>query len=191
MSIDGNLFTCRIASIESKIEKWHRGPTIIDTITLSSLIGLADGSIRKRRHAVLSSPGDPVQRLVCAIVPGSYSRPHRFAVQQSIAVLRGDAWFITWNTSGEPLRPRRLFAGDVVDLLAPAPFHSIVVNEPTVILETLVGPYPTPDTRRENLDGWPEELDAGACGPQGALHAISLAVRSLRAAADAEAARRT
>lgn len=165
-----------------------RIPTVVDGATLAALVVRAEHSLRARAHIVLSRPCDDVQRLVVAAVPEGapldagarapcYSRPHRFHCDQTIAVLRGDAWLLTWTSTEQA--PRRLRAGDVVDLPAPAPYHAILVVAPTVLLETLRGPYTSPraqaDPRREDAPGWPEELGRGGNGADAAAAVLRYA----------------
>ena len=90
---------------------------------------------------------DSLHRMMNVMQPGTYVRPHRHSnppKAESIVVLRGSLWFITFSDDGELDRSWRLEPGlgDFgVDIL-PGVFHSFIVTDPdTVIFEVKPGPY--------------------------------------------------
>lgn len=159
-----------MSGAEASGAPWCRTPQRGDAALYVALLERARQVPRHRVHVVLSQPTSSVQRLVVAALAdteehrGSYSRPHRFPGDQTIAVLRGALWIVTWDDAGESYAPLRLDAGDFIDLRSPARYHAIVPRGPdgAVFLETLPGPYDAGHSGgRVDLDGWPQEIGRG------------------------------
>lgn len=90
---------------------------------------------------------EPLNRMLNAVQPGSYIRPHRHLTPpkaESIVVLRGTIGFLTFDESGTTLEATRLSASLPafgVDC-RPGVFHTFVSLEPdTVVFEVKPGPY--------------------------------------------------
>lgn len=88
---------------------------------------------------------DPLQRMLNAIQPGSYVRPHRHAppVGEGLVVLQGALRFIAFADDGEIRRAVDLGAGgDLgVDVESDV-YHTLVALAPdSVIYEVKTGPY--------------------------------------------------
>jgi cupin fold WbuC family metalloprotein len=133
-------------------------PIILRGEDLAALSEEARRRPRLRLNRNLHEMADPVHRLLNAVEPGSYIRPHRHRStprDETVVVVSGalglllfdDAGTVTWS---ELLRP------------APGPFladvragvwHSFVSLEPgTVFFEAKAGPYVSP--LPEDLAGW-------------------------------------
>lgn len=133
---------------------------------LAAMVATAETAPRHRTHATLhDDSSDPVQRVVIALQPGTYVRPHRHgdAVWELFAVLDGALAVLTFDPDGRveqrlDLRP----GGDRIVQLAPGQWHSVVALQPgTVALEVKPGPYrPTTD---KDFAAWaPAEGQDGA-----------------------------
>lgn len=153
---------------------------LITAAHLADMAAAAGTAPRRRTHATLhDESADPVQRVVIALQPGTYVRPHRHAdtVWELFAVLDGALAVLTFDAAGKvtgrhELRP----GGDRIAQLAPGQWHSVVALAPdTLALEVKPGPYrPTTDkdfaawTPAEGQDGaaamvaWLEQAQPGA-----------------------------
>jgi cupin fold WbuC family metalloprotein len=105
---------------------------------------------------------DRLQRMLNALQPGSYIRPHRHAKPakaESILVLRGSICFITFTETGDLeevffLRANSPAVG--VDA-EPGGYHTFFALEPdTVLFEVKPGPY-EPDTDKQFASWSPAE----------------------------------
>jgi cupin fold WbuC family metalloprotein len=123
-------------------------------------------SPRKRIILPFHKNGDAsLQRMLNAIQPGSYIRPHRHAPDraESIIVISGAILFITFNEGGEVESALRLKAGSPqfgVDMEGGI-WHCFMATEPdTVLFEVKPGPY-NAGTDKEFAPWAPEE-----CSPE-------------------------
>lgn len=118
---------------------------------------------RKRMIAPLHrSLDDPVHRMLNAIQPGSYMRPHRHLdppKPEAWIVLRGRLLFVTFHDDGKIDRHLVLAAGSGqfgVDLV-PGRYHTLAALAPdTVIYEVKSGPF-DPATDKSFAPWAPEE----------------------------------
>lgn len=128
-------------------------------------------SRRSPRRRVIApfhrSAADPLHRMLNAVQPDSYVRPHRHLEPpkaEAWIALQGSLVFFTFDDDGEVRQCVRLAADDElfgVDLV-PGVYHSFVVLEPdTVIYEVKTGPYRESDDKA--FAPWaPEEGDPQA-----------------------------
>lgn len=103
-----------------------------------------------RRRVILpfhKQASDPLHRMLNAVQPGSYVRPHRHLdppKAEAWIVLRGRLVFFTFDEAGNVTQRVELAAGSAqfgVDL-SPGVFHTFIALEAdTVIFETKTGPY--------------------------------------------------
>ncbi|HUS17319.1 MAG TPA: WbuC family cupin fold metalloprotein [Chloroflexia bacterium] len=107
-----------------------------------------------RRRAILRyhELDEPLQRMLNAVEPGSYVRPHRHADPpkvESFILLRGRAAIIRFDDAGTILEVATLAAGGPQHgvEIPPGAWHMLLALEPgTVFYETKNGPYdPTSD----------------------------------------------
>jgi cupin fold WbuC family metalloprotein len=131
----------------------------IDSKALSRLLQEASQSSRKRAHLLLhSGQDDPVQRLLIALQPGSYIRPHHHSMQWEIlAVLRGRGQWLHFSDAGELLDRHELSSDTPVAQIPVGAWHGFLVLDPdTVLMEIKPGPY-----RASEFAHWaPPEGDA-------------------------------
>ncbi|MCR6629378.1 MAG: WbuC family cupin fold metalloprotein [Magnetospirillum sp.] len=141
---------------------------VIDGGKVAALKATAAAALRLRTHANLHDDlSDPVQRVVIALEPGTYVRPHRHneGVWELFALLDGALAVLVFDVDGivrerVELRP----GGNRLVQLPPDTWHSLVALESgTLALEVKPGPY-VPSTDK-NFAAWaPAEGEAGAAG---------------------------
>jgi cupin fold WbuC family metalloprotein len=143
-------------------------PLIIDVHCLDALTRAAGEAPRRRRnldfHTVASHPA---QRLLNAVEPDSYIRPHRHTdpqKEETFIVVRGAFGLVLFDSSGRIERTALLRAGGpLLGANVPAgAFHSLVSLEPgSVFFEAKAGPY-DPATDKEWPSWAPSEGDPDA-----------------------------
>jgi len=119
----------------------------IDEELVLQAVAASRESPRKRIIQPLHKEGAAVlQRMLNAIQPGSYIRPHRHAVDraESIIVIAGSLLYLVFNEKGEVSQFLELRAGTAcfgVDTEGGV-WHSFLAMEPdTVLFEVKPGPY--------------------------------------------------
>jgi cupin fold WbuC family metalloprotein len=119
-------------------------------ITREEVAGLSRGAReepRRRKNRNLHAMEDPVHRLLNAVEPGTYVRPHRHAHparSETIVALAGRIGLILFDAEGRLLDRRALDnAGETLGAdLPPEAWHTVVALEPgSVFFETKGGPY--------------------------------------------------
>jgi len=121
---------------------------LITTALLDATVAYARSSPRRRVIQPFHKHGaDPLHRMLNAVQPGSYIRPHRHLdppKAEAFIVLRGALAFFVFEDDGRVRQCVRLAAGSAcfgVDL-QPGVFHSFIALEPdTLIYEVKNGPY--------------------------------------------------
>ncbi len=132
---------------------------IIDVSLLDAVSVQAKESPRLRKnHNIHKSHEEPCNRLLNAIEPGSYIRPHRHldpAKGESVVILRGRLGVIEFDDDGAVLQRTLLAPGGeaVAANVPPGVYHTFVSLETgTVFFEAKAGPYkPISD---EEFAGW-------------------------------------
>ncbi|HYO49508.1 MAG TPA: WbuC family cupin fold metalloprotein [Chloroflexia bacterium] len=136
------------------------GEELLDRVT-----EMAKGSPRKRNIIRFHEHGEGLQRMLNAIEPESYARPHKHTTKpEAFVVLRGSLLVARFAEDGTPLEGVVLSAdGPVRGVeIPPGAWHSIVSLESgTVMFETIQGPY-DPATHKVFAE-WspPEDGEAG------------------------------
>lgn len=125
-----------------------QGVIVIDTALLDETSDKAKKSVRLRmNHNFHASEQEPLNRLLNAVEPGTYVRPHRHLNPDkvdAIIVLRGKILSIVFDDDGRVadsvvLSPANGIYGMEIN---PGLWHTIVVLEQgTVIYEVKEGPY--------------------------------------------------
>jgi cupin fold WbuC family metalloprotein len=144
---------------------------------LDEVAEAARGSARKRSIIRFHEHGDAVQRMLNALEPESYVRPHRHPVmgkREAFVALRGSLLVVRFGDEGRALEGVVVSAeGPVKGLEVPeGAWHSILSLESgTVMFEVIQGPYDA-ETHKEFAPWAPPEEDEAA----GAAY-----MRSLRA----------
>lgn len=140
----------------------------IDSACLDGLRADAEASPRRRAHLNLhADPAEPVNRLVIALEPDSYVRPHRHTDKFELFVLiSGRCRLLVFAESGKV--DRRVDLGGEDPRIAEFPagaWHSLVaLAAGTVVLEVKPGPYSPTST--VDFAAWaPPEggVEAAAC----------------------------
>ena len=149
----------------------------IDNALLDEVSAEAKLSPRGRKNRNFHARDDhPANRLLNAVEPGSYVRPHRHLdpnKDETMVVLRGRLGLVEFDATGVVLRTAVLAAGSSacgVDI-AHGTWHSVFALEPgTVFLEAKAGPYRP--LRDDELAPWaPPEGD-----PRSAVYLEALAL---------------
>ena len=136
---------------------------VIDRKLMEETSKKAAASPRRRMNHNFHELSDPVQRMLNAIEPGSYIRPHRHLdpdKMEMFIVLKGRGAVITFDDDGQILECFKLEAGgETLGIeVAPGVWHTVVSSEVgTVFLEIKDGPYlPTTD---KDFAAWAPLLD--------------------------------
>ncbi len=131
----------------------------IDNALLDSLTQKAKDAPRKRAHHNLHQDlDDPIQRLLVAIEPGTYIRPHRHASPDTFEIfllLRGSAVFLLFDETGKVIERSLLKAGGpVMAVEIPAKtWHAMASLESgTIFFEIKQGPYVQP--KEHHVASW-------------------------------------
>ncbi len=120
---------------------------LIDRKVMAETIEKAKASPRLRMNHNFHELTDPVQRMLNAIEPGSYIRPHRHLDPPKVEVflvLRGKGALFVFDDDGEVTERYLLETGGETPgvEVPPGIWHSIVsLEEGTVFFEVKDGPY--------------------------------------------------
>jgi len=119
---------------------------VISRSRLGLLSESARGRSRLRDNLNLHSDlADPIQRLVIALEPGTYIRPHRHSAApkwELMTWLAGSAVMLTFNDDGAVHQRTGLDPGSPVVEVPAETWHTLFAQEKgTVILEVKPGPY--------------------------------------------------
>lgn len=121
---------------------------IIDKRLLEALCEQAEASPRRRAHHLIhDSLQDPVQRMLIALQPGTYFRPHRHTAPpkwELVLVLKGAALWIGFDAQGRVTGRIEAGAhrGSKGMECPPGTWHSLVcLAADTVIFECKPGPF--------------------------------------------------
>ncbi|MBK9372888.1 MAG: WbuC family cupin fold metalloprotein [Holophagales bacterium] len=154
-----------------------RSPVWLTKQGLEELSRGAAGGSRRRLNRNLHEMDDPVHRLLNAIEPGSWVRPHRHLDPprtETLLVVSGSLGVVLFDDDGTVTDVATLDAGGGtfgVDLDA-GTWHGLVALEPgTVFFETKPGPYvaPAPSDRAP----WaPDEGEPGTGAAEEALRRL-------------------
>lgn len=114
---------------------------------IRELIEEAEQSERKRTIFRLHEHDEPVQRMVNALVPGTYITPHKHENPDKVelmSILAGRVALIQFSDAGEideiHLISDRRDDAQIVDI-PPRTYHTMVALEPSAVLEIIQGPY--------------------------------------------------
>lgn len=110
-------------------------------------------SPRRRKNRNFHEMADPVHRLLNALEPGTYIRPHRHleaSKAETAVVVSGAIGVIVFDEAGRILEKRRLSPADPdrgVEMPAGAWHTFVALESGSVFFETKAGPYapPTPE----------------------------------------------
>ncbi len=135
---------------------------------LHDLIERAHQSERKRVPYNLHEHHEPVQRMVNALIPGTYVTPHKHQNPDKvelIAVLTGKVACFRFNDTGDVQEVHIMEANGPVRAvdIRPGVYHTFIALEPSAVLEIIQGPYQQ-DTHKQFAAWAPLEgtAEAGA-----------------------------
>lgn len=152
---------------------------LVDQALLAALVDAAGAAPRRRQHRNLhASYGEACQRLLNAIEPDSYIRPHRHSLDpktETLVALRGLFALVLFEDDGavrevlcfgtEQYRDARAAAVE----LAPHAWHTVLALVPgAVLLELKAGPF-DPGAAKELATWAPEEGSGDAAAYLGQL----------------------
>lgn len=154
---------------------------LIDRPLLAALAETAAQAPRRRQnHNLHPELADPVQRLLNAVQPGSYVRPHRHAADRWELFLALQGAFVVLTFDGEQVASRTELraGGEVVALEIPGgTLHAVAALTPdSVFFETKPGPYAALSDK--DFAAWaPAEGEAGAAELERWYHAAQVGER--------------
>jgi cupin fold WbuC family metalloprotein len=111
---------------------------------IAALLRDAEASPRRRAHLLLhEGHQDQVQRLLIALWPGTYVRPHHHSQQwEMLALHGGSADVLAFAADGTLEARHRLDASAPVIQIPVGTWHAAVALEPgTVVMEVKPGPF--------------------------------------------------
>lgn len=118
----------------------------ITQIEIDDLIFQAKRSERKRTIFRLHEHHEPVQRMVNAMIPGTYIPPHKHENPDKVelfSILKGSVAVLQFSEAGDVEIVVRLEARGntkIVDI-PPRTYHTLIPLEPSALLEIIQGPY--------------------------------------------------
>ena len=121
-----------------------KAPQLVGSEQLVPLLEAAGASTRKRSHLLLhADQQDQVQRLLIALEPESYVRPHVHSEQwEMIVLLRGRFDFLIFDPQAELVQRLAMSVTAPVVQIPRGTWHSGVALAPeTLVLEIKPGPY--------------------------------------------------
>lgn len=118
----------------------------ITQVEIEHLIYEAKQSSRKRAILRLHEHEEPVQRMVNAMIPGTYITPHKHEKPDKVelfSILFGKIAVVEFDERGEIVDVVELSAdgqNKVVDI-PPRTYHTLIPLQPSAALEIIQGPY--------------------------------------------------
>ena len=143
-------------------------PSVIDQALLDAVLSEARASPRLRKNLNFhDSAAHPCQRLINAVLPDAYIRPHRHLdpqKEETLVILRGRLGLVFFDDTGQVTSALSIAAGgpQVAVTISVGRFHTAVAFEPSVVFEAKAGPY-VPHRQSELAEFAPpeESPDAG------------------------------
>jgi cupin fold WbuC family metalloprotein len=146
-------------------------PATAVTLLTNDLLGLAQNTARSssRSRVILplhKSAGDPLQRMLNAMEPGTYVQPHRHSSPpkaESIVVLAGAICFVMFDEQGNVNLMQDIVAGSPtfgIDVDAGVYHTFLPLVSGTVVFEAKPGPYSAADDK-DFADWAPKEGSEG------------------------------
>jgi cupin fold WbuC family metalloprotein len=138
----------------------------ITQVEIEDLIFQAKQSPRKRSILRLHEHHEPVQRMVNALVPGTYITPHKHENPDKVelfAILKGKIAVLEFNERGDVEVIIKLESEGNVKIIdiPPRTYHALIPLEPSAALEIIQGPYE--EATHKQFAPWaPYETDSKA-----------------------------
>jgi len=157
-------------------------PGAVNVINAQLIEQAIEASRRSARRRIIlplhKAPADRLHRMLNAVQPGSYVRPHRHqraGKAEAIVVLRGAIHFVAFREDGSLDRHFTLAAGspDVGVDIEPAVYHTFfALQADTVVFEVKPGPYDAA-LDKEFAPWAPEEGSPAAADYLAGLHKLA------------------
>jgi cupin fold WbuC family metalloprotein len=124
----------------------HTGLRTVNQDMINDLLRQAADSPRRRAIFRLHEHEEPVQRMVNAIVPGSYVQPHKHENPDKVelfAILEGRVACLQFTPDGvlELVVALDASGPDRVVDIPPRTYHSLIALAPSALVEIIQGPY--------------------------------------------------
>ena len=135
-------------------------PQHVDEGRLAELLEEAASAGRRRSHLLLhAGHQDQVQRLLIALEPDSYVRPHVHSEQwEMLVLLRGSLDVLIFSPEAELVQRLAMSVAAPVVQIPRGTWHGAVARSASVVMEVKPGPY-----RANEFAAWaPEEGDAAS-----------------------------
>jgi cupin fold WbuC family metalloprotein len=138
---------------------------IITQELITNLIEQAAQSERKRIPYRLHEHHEPVQRMVNALIPGTYVTPHKHQNPDKvelIALLVGKVACFKFSSEGEVEEVHVLEENGAIRAvdIRPGVYHTFIALAPSAVLEIIQGPYHA-DTHKQFATWAPMEGNPG------------------------------
>lgn len=122
---------------------------MIRAITQQQILDLIDQAAQSERKRVpfnLHEYHEPVQRMINALLPGTYVTPHKHENPDKvelIAVMVGKVVLFHFSDTGEILNYFVLESDGPIRAvdIPPRTYHNMIALEPSAVLEIIQGPY--------------------------------------------------
>jgi cupin fold WbuC family metalloprotein len=139
------------------------GMRVITSTEIEDLMDEASRQPRRRTILRLHEHEEPVQRMINAILPGSYVTPHKHENPDKVElfnILRGRIAVLQFSPVGEVEDIIVLEQGgyQVIAEIVPRVYHSLIAIEPSAVLEIIQGPYEA--ATHKKLAPWAPEEDS-------------------------------
>lgn len=133
----------------------------ITTALVTGLIAQAAGSPRLRANYNFHNSHEVVQRMINALVPGTYVTPHKHENPDKVemlSILTGRAAFFHYTPTGAVQEIVILDAAGPINAvdIPPREYHNFVALTPCAVLEIIQGPY-DPATHKQFAPWAPPE----------------------------------
>lgn len=133
-----------IISVDNTDERGHM--RAIRQVEIEQLIWQASKSSRKRAILRLHEHEEVIQRMVNAVLPGTYVPPHKHEDPDKVelfSILKGKVAVLRFNEIGEidSVLPLDEHGPVKIVEIPPRTYHSIVALQPSAVLEIIQGPY--------------------------------------------------
>lgn len=138
----------------------------LTTFDFDALLGEASCSPRRRAIYRLHEHEEPVQRMLNAMLPGTYVQPHKHEAPDKVelfCILVGQVAVLEFDAAGNVESVTRLSAYGVQRIaeIAPRTYHTLIPLEKAVLLEIIEGPYDA-QTHKKPAPWAPEEDNSQA-----------------------------
>lgn len=141
----------------------------LDDALMGAALEAARQSPRLRSNHNFHAPGESLQRMLNAMLRGTYCRPHRHAdpdKREIFTALKGDAAVVLFDDAGDVLEVARLSADGPLRQaeIPPRHWHTVVCLSPEAVLYELIEGHYDPATHKKFAPFAPAEGAEAAAG---------------------------